>query len=445
MLSMIRINEFVKLKRSTMFAMLLLISASFLAMPASSFAASGVINKLGKPWIAQDGQSRVPFDGNVGAFNKNVAEGVNFTCTVNQQVKGKINDLYKIAAAQGPGYPGGVKAALRYIKNNPKNADVKSYIYVMDDVDAAKAKANKAIGACDENPVKVAGPGLTDILNPTQFFIKLIGSIITAPFVLIINLVGPGVFAVTFVTPHTERGDTIFNSHSDRCGNAPCGFNKDLVNDNSGKQDNNFWIKMSLMLRSLLSATYGAIIIGIALIYMYRQNVTSAYNIKKVLPRVFASVALMAMFPFIIGIIISLSNYLVQGILGTGLDLNSVGSSGFNGLVNYITHWDNSFDIKSSDIGVLGEYLANAILLIFVSIFMLILFFLAIVKQFALIFVIISAPIACLAFVTEKWARMTQWWFRCIVGIALIPIIQVLIFKVGYELIYTMIGAPPPQ
>jgi len=280
-------------------------------------------------------------------------------------------------------------------------------------------------------------------------------------------------FGLLLNTPHSERGDTILNTWSSynsssnatsngnirpifdskgnanpKAGNAdPGGCNtsaKDQVvnsqlgfscnNFNESNQKSNTWIGLTNGLRSALSAVYGIIVVGVSLIYLFRRNAQSQYNLKVVMPRLFFAILLSAAAPYLIGAVITTSNFILQSILS--VQKGSITLEIARSIIGLTT-------VDYSGVGIDIGGLVNSLMSIMFPVFLLTFFsiallyftFIAVAKQIALVSLILLTPIACLAFVfRDNGKNILALWARGIVGVSAVPVAIAGVIVLGIQL-----------
>lgn len=346
--------------------------------------------------------------------------------------------------------------------------------------------ANKKVSGCNfgnkslKSLLTLITPNFTDIFKEPAGFIARIFMFLPCLIAYgIWEVVGEIALQATFTTPHSERGDTIVDTIAaerkiskgiqGKCSNKGCSYAETRVvcknvrtptgsasvpsargtktlqkGENTAqlgfkcsnalsvkKQQSNVWIAIAKAFRNILSALYGVIVIGIALMYLFRRDPSAAYDVKVVLPKVLVAVVLSAAAPYIIGLCITSANWFVQGILsGTaGTIPNEVTAAILNVKDMSGTLGGNGF--FTSIPGQLAEVIFPVIILCVVAFVTLALLVVAVLKQLALIALIVATPFACLSFVFIKWQGMFSMWVRGLVAITAIPIIQALLMRTG--------------
>lgn len=502
-----------------------LLCLSFVASPFVALASAAPATRLNQdrfaPWI----DNSVPWDGNFAAFNTETTEKAGGACVftqdqlnayndfkstlqsdedwLNERIKRKKNSpkitfrqLYQQRLRDGAKLSGTNQVApdlsddtmtrINQVKTRyfPKSNTVSSYedFYF-------GTNSNSEISGCDQTGSVFKGiiekitPGFATIFkNPGLFVMQVLFFPATAIALAIYNLISGLALGFTLTTPHSERGDTLFDSYGLYAKTAKKSQNANEVlsytqqcrkkgNSSSGRasaasgcraifigqkiicrekssqnntnqlgfdcnnalnakknQEKNAWILVANSLRSLLSGVYGMIVIAVALMYMFRRNAQSQMNVKTVLPRVFGAVLISVSAPFLIGALITMSNWTVQGLLAYQPDdIQAQLTQSILGLGRS----DGGLD------GAIASFfgaLAVPVVIIFTTFFMLMLLFLAVGKQIALIGLIVMTPVACLGFVLPKWRGMFGYWARGIAAVCAIGPAQALILLLGLQM-----------
>jgi len=437
------------------------------------------------PWVDED----VPWDANWGAFNTTQSERLSSNCGVVGDKAALLSDLPEMmdeewAAIQDKEKDQKKRPALfakafqdrlhgrKAYADDPKDvsslANVfqggsgrPSYNDVKDPSDLRyRMSADPAISGCfsDVSALKriqkQITPSLSGLMhNPATFLVQIVLIVPATIGILLFSMLSDVAMGMALTTPHSERGDTLFNSYSvatssntrlnadgstttKQCkktgdsysGDAELGFS--CANLGQDKQASNTWIKLTNSLRSVLSAAYGVIVIAVSLLYLTRRNAQSQYNLKVVLPRVFAAVLISGAAPFAIGAMITLSNWLVQGIFGA--NPGSVTTQIYQAIYSLgAMDWNN---LLSGLIGgVLGAVIPTMMLTFFSFLFV-VLVIVAIVKQIALIVLILMTPIACLTFVFSSSQHFFQLWVRGLLAVVAVPVMMALVLMLGMQL-----------
>jgi len=492
-------------------------AVSMAADPMSDWSQSNTNKEIFKPWI--DGKTTgsttaLPWNGNWKAFNSTMSERAGGTCALNsadqkalktfrdgaqtdwqkidefnQQGKAdyadskmtqKFRDALnyrlgntssgKIDSGNGLGPKGKTSMRTLFNANTIKNiSDLDSFQSLI--TTAPDFAACTQIHSTFDNLKKNVFPNpIVLFKEPARFIVQLIAFIPTTIATLTYSLISYPAFGLLLSTPHSERGDTIFNSFSYQAANGATGHSKlrALVgssgqtnsavsnqkicntsakkytktdaelgfacqNLNQGNQNSNTWIGIANGLRSTLSAIYGIIVISVALIYLFRRNAQSQYNLKVVMPRLFFAVLLSVTAPYLIGAVISISNFILQSILSVQQgSLPAELHRAVVGLMNM--QWGSS----AVNFGGIGEAMISIMVPMFVlSFFSMCLcyfIFIAIAKQIALAALIIMTPVACLSFVfRDSGKNILALWAKGIVAISAIPVAVASVLVLGIQ------------
>lgn len=493
--------------RSVFILMLVLIGLQWASGPAKAFAQSSHPMRVFSPWT-----EGIPWNGNWGAFNrvrnKDSSEFTGYTCVLDDKARGELKNLidtlradhehiynrtdikvpqkergriyseiYRSRIQDGSAgqyaeqynLPGKITVDNLAGRSDelPKPEKVKRFTHFFYEL-----SVNPLLAGCLTN-----GSVLSEFANVFKqnvfhfikylpaFFMGLLNLPILAIGLGLYHLFAPIGFGISLTTPHSERGDTIFDaiggfqgiwsafsggsiqaSDSDlSCasgGGKLAGIN--CANLQPANQVKSPWIRISLGLRDALSAVYGIIVIAVALIYMFRRNPGSAYDVKVVLPRVAIAVILSVSAPYWIGTLISFSNWTVQGMLSANMALAGTSETGGSGsIAAQITNILVRFFLEDENIfsGGLGGFIGS--MLIYPAIAFVLLGFglafaglvlLAIVRQVALILLIIFTPIACLALTLRKWQKYFSFWLRGLLVVCLLPVVQAFCLVIGVSL-----------
>jgi hypothetical protein len=432
---------------------------------------SSIPSKGNAEWFSDT----MPWDGKWGAFNKTDSESVQGACALDKKQLGNLNDLIEaltydeanLAKAKKKDKLGkfsdyykkringqagvdqseskvAIKEGLRtYLPKSAKSVDdFKQQFY-----------ANPNVSGCDnmsglERLAKLfqaSRPQLSEIfLNPISMLLSMPTSLIGMVSATGVVVAAPYAVPWTLSTPHTERGDLIFDtsstgskstakaSCSSSAGKSKMGFNcKNLSNR---KSETKWWIQWAKGLRSSMSILYGIIVMLVAMGYVFRKSEGGAMDARRVLPRVVLSVALAAMAPYLIGMAISLSNLTTKAILtaapGNPIDqivdaLVAVTTGRDPGVAGFLTNIMFGPIRSMLSAGVLGVTA--------VGMWMLLAF--AVVKQIVLIALVIGTPIAVLSLVVESWSeKIFQWWVRGLIAVIMLPVVQALVLVIGMSM-----------
>lgn len=446
---------------------------------ASAAPSTGLARETFKPWI----DDSTPWDGNWGAFNKTQSERLGGSCALDEKQRGYLT-AFKVAITSdwkklsgdkkykdGKNKKGLAAAFKKAIQSrlsdgsgpgDKKNGDIAKLSDNLITSEMRKAQNldellfllanNNKTRSCDDNAtifnslLSLVKPDIFTLFRNMPLFVMQFVTMIPALIATsIYAILSPIALGLALTTPHSERGDHMLHSFSPttakagkKCeksggkgyaGDAELGFTCGNLNQN--RQSSNVWIRIANSLRSVLSAVYGIIVIGVSLLYLFRRNAQSQYNVRVVLPRLFAAVAMAGFAPLAIGTAISFSNWTVQGIFQQrpgsvpsqiyaaimGVSVADWSSVGFTGM------------FAQALVGILPVVLICLFAYVFVMMFIA-----AIVKQLALILLIIATPVACLSFIFASSMNFFNLWIRGLLAVISLPIIMALILAVGMEL-----------
>lgn len=478
-----------------------------LAVPGVALAdAASVGNNVTKSWF--DGT--VPWDGHWGAFNQSTNEGIGGSCGLTAKQLENVGKLLEAMKGDGdlidkakdddleklPGKPRTKEAAFQKVYSNrvrtgesllenskvdsitptqnltgssgaplPPSSQVKNYsdlyFYI---------QQNPATSGCDSFAPSLeelfAGPGgfIEMLKSPGQFMARLILSIAAAPFLPIYEGTQYWAIGMNLTTPHSERGDTLFDvvsgvyasktkpdsrANVSNCGSGAqsmcdvqwvtsndcdqrgtCGYNKERARD-PNKGDSRPWISLAKSFRNLTSALYGIIVIAVCLIYLWRKSPGSAYDLKVILPRLFGAALLALMIPMLIGIFITTSNFLTQSIVAGG---DGSVPAQINQAIWATAQNDGSGGNVTGFLESIVYSFLPVMLLIWFSWCYVVMIVCAIVRQFALFGVIVAAPFACVAMILERSQHIAAYWLRALVAVVTLPVVQAIILVLGLNL-----------
>lgn len=195
---------------------------------------------------------------------------------------------------------------------------------------------------------------------------------------------------------------------------AQLGFSCDNLSEDDGQDQ--AWVQLANSLRSALSAVYGIIVISVALIYLFRRNSQSQYHVKVILPRLFLAVLLTMAAPYLIGVIITFSNWTVQALF------QSFNGSVPNQMKAALVSISSIAPEGLENSGAMAMFVSVAVL-VMIDVTLVYLLVMAVAKQLALIALIILCPIACLAFVfRDQGKNMFSFWTKGLVAVCALPV-----------------------
>lgn len=290
--------------------------------------------------------------------------------------------------------------------------------------------------ACALEPTPPEEPTLSGMLeSPGQFFIDEMlyfpGKLASEAF----SFLQPYAFRYTFWTPHSERGDLMWNipqsctpggeanryfstaDINDACeGGKPLGFSE--ANANSGGKA--WYIAAADFLQWLVSGTYFLILFAAALVYMFRGSRASSLGLLRLIPRLLMSIVLTMFAGVIIGALISVSNLAVQTIF----DFDSAPTVGAI----------NTFLLQAGNIVGGPELIQRLTQLLVgsVTVFYYLAFVVAsLVRQVLLVVLIILAPVAALCLVVPRWRQRFGLYARTLLVVVFLPVVLAFLLKVG--------------
>ena len=464
-----------------------------LASPTGQNITAGdeVSRDVFKPWISKT----LPWDGNWGAFNTDISERLGGTCALDKpqqeawssflkkaeesQTKHKTNpkewknDLKKYINDQGNS--GDVARLLLGGANSDTVQSINGYDQLLN-LDATSPQ----LAACNKsNDVigKWASGFMPNPLNifksPARFIAQMVFFLPAALGYVGFQLLAPFAFGLALSTPHSERGDMLYNAFAvqassgaisdtpptaftPRGKSAAGGEPKVTVSENFGdlavqktcdntggdadlgfkcenlnpERQTSEWIGIANALRSALSAVYGIIVIAVALLYLFRRNAQSQYHIKTILPRVFLAVILTMAAPYVIGMLITFSNWTVQALF------QSFEGSVPNQLMAALASLTvTNYADAALPGGVFAAMAVPTLMLLWIDFILMYLLAVAVGKQLLLIALIVMTPIACLAFVFRDHGKnLFSLWVKGLLAVTGLPIVMATILAGGLML-----------
>lgn len=285
--------------------------------------------------------------------------------------------------------------------------------------------------------------------DPGGFMLDLLLWVGAKPASVAYNWLAPMTFQYSFFTPHSERGETIFDIvGADQQIVRQYGFDPSLKTDAVAATGSAAWLTLAVWLRAVLSGFYILILIAAALLYMVRGPVANKLNALKLAPRILLSVILTLAIPTLIGLAITLSNLItaelfrsdptcVERVPGAG---NCDLARQVNGVLQQ-GNYDLSQISNNIEAGVFQLISVNASAL-FYGFFAAV----AVMRQLALIALVTLAPVACFMIIFERHQEWFSRWAKAIIAICLIPVGMALILRIGLALNPTaglLTTAPP--
>jgi hypothetical protein len=260
------------------------------------------------------------------------------------------------------------------------------------------------------------------------------------------GLIAPLAFKYTFWTPHSERGDLIWNTPdvcdyvmksfirapnaaerkdirqgTQYCSNGtPLGFSK-IKTDT--RNQNSLYLNIARFVQWLVSGFYFLILFTAATLFIFRGNRSNSMNVLHMLPRLVLAVVLTLFSGFIIGAVISFSNLLVQMFFQSN-DVSTVGAV-------------NTALQQAGPIVGGGEFLERLVNIVAsgIALFCFVLFLATvIVRQIGLIILVIIAPLAFLCLINPSWEANFWKWIRALLAIAVVPALSAMILKISMSI-----------
>ena len=151
---------------------------------------------------------------------------------------------------------------------------------------------------CGLNPISSPGLHFIQIITDTgTFFTNLLLYFPSQVAQKGYNFLQPMAFLYTFWTPHTERGDTIFNvqtacatPNNDSCTNGvPLGFSKNNQSGANLATNMPWYISIAIFLQWLISGFYFVILFAAAVLHMIRGKKSTQLNVLTLVPRLIAA------------------------------------------------------------------------------------------------------------------------------------------------------------
>lgn len=297
--------------------------------------------------------------------------------------------------------------------------------------------------ACALTPLAPKGPEFGDLFaSPGDF---VLSTLLYAPASLASSAheyLQPYAFKYTFWTPHTERGDLIWDqalscvpqgdpsraytggdlrSQCDSTG-TPLGYDGDVSSGHS-PPDNPWFLIAANFLQWLISGVYMLIFLTATILYMTRGSRNTTSQIVRMIPRLMLSVAFVVLAGWVIGGLISASNFAVQAIFSFD-DAPTVGAV-------------NTFLLQSGPIVGGSEFFQTLVSLVVGSatvFFYLVFFLTALARQLILVALIILAPLAALAIVVPAWKSKFELYMRALIGVIALPVVMALIMRIGMSI-----------
>jgi len=294
--------------------------------------------------------------------------------------------------------------------------------------------------ACAIQPPGPASPSFGEMFSSpgdfvTDTLLYMPSKLATASF----NFLQPYAFRYTFFTPHTERGDLMWDIPascvpkspinqaysaaqvaSDCQGQTPLGYSQANI---SGSQPKAWFLQAAVFLQWMLSGTYFLILFTAAILYMVRGNRATSLNIMQLIPRLLLSIVLTMFAGFLIGAAITISNLTVQTIFNYD-SIKAVGAV-------------NTFMLQAGNIvggpQILQQFaslVVSTTTVFFFAVFVLT----SLVRQLLLVILIILAPLAAFCIINPRWQGQLRLYLRALAAILLLPVLLALVLKVGMSI-----------
>jgi hypothetical protein len=279
----------------------------------------------------------------------------------------------------------------------------------------------------------------SQLLHPGDFLLDQVlyvpGKLANASF----EFIQPHAFSYTFWTPHTERGDLMWqipescqtngqgstylsqSEISDACdGTQSLGWSESAF-DNPGQ--GSWFISAAQVIQWLVSGMYLLILFASAIVYMFRGHRGQSLNILRLVPRILLSVLLTLFAGVLIGAGISVSNMAVQAIFEFS---NSKPLGSLNAIILHSGHVVGGPDL----IQRLVELLVSAAAVFFYFVFVLA----SLARQVLLVALVITAPLAAMCLIVPRWRKHFSTYLRVLAICLVVPIALAGILKVGMSI-----------
>lgn len=271
--------------------------------------------------------------------------------------------------------------------------------------------------------------------DPTDFVVGVITGLIVKPVSFVNGMVSETAWQWTFWTPHSERGDLIWNTPPNcvagadtpfiakrnlgqYCqGTTPLGFKKGTKRPNEKTAP---YVSVANFLQWMISGIYFVIIFLSIVIFIVRGNKARILNMMQTIPRLLLSILLTLFSAFIIGAVISFANLLVLAVFGSN---NSYDIGAVNAMISQ----------PSGVVGGIGEInnIFNLIVWTMVTFFFVIFTIGALVRQIALVILVVTAPIAFFCLVNPNWQQYLYKWIRTLLVVAFMPVVLAFLLKIS--------------
>jgi hypothetical protein len=293
--------------------------------------------------------------------------------------------------------------------------------------------------ACALSPITPVEPTITDAFSsPGKFATNILLYVPADLASSTFDFLQPFAFKYTFFTPHTERGDLMWeipdscsptstansalskNKITETCaGGQPLGFSSSP--DTSG--DRAWFLNTAIFLQWLISGTYFLTLFTAATLYIFRGSRRNSLNVIKLAPRLVLSIVLTIFAAFLIGALISVSNVLVKIIF----DFNSVEAVGSV----------NTFLLQAGNIVGGPEIFQRFIALVvggLTAFFYLSFVLVSLARQVILVALVVLAPLAAFSLLSERWTHYFKIYIRLLLIVVLLPVVLAFILKTGMSI-----------
>jgi len=299
---------------------------------------------------------------------------------------------------------------------------------------------------CGLNPIAGTSVHFLDLINdPGTFFTDLILYIPTNLAQQSFNFLQPYAFIWTFWTPHTERGDTLFNVASgcaptyytsgpnegrqsntqevanDCASGQPLGFDKTNNVDAPSSGHDPWYISMAIFLQWFVSGFYFIILFAAAVLYMVRGNRNTQLNVLYLVPKLLAAALLTMFAPFLIGALVTFSNLFVVTLFSYGTQ-RSIGN-----ITDILAQSNTYITVAGPLVSQLIQCLVAAFVVFFFAMFILG----SLVRQLVLMALVIAAPLAAFCLIVPKWSHNFNKYIRILVVTIFTPPLMAFILKLG--------------
>lgn len=305
---------------------------------------------------------------------------------------------------------------------------------------------------CILNEVNISFPsGINELsADPVGF----VGGVFAGAASKIVNpiykMVSETAWQWTFWTPHSERGDLIWNTPANctagnsspfilqkniaqYCsGNKALGFNKTNLRPSDNKAA---YVSVSHFIQWMISGIYFIIIFLSIVIFIVRGNKARILNMMQTIPRLLLSIILTLFSAFIIGAVISFANMLVLAIFGSGsaYDVGAV-----NAMLTAPDQVVGGMSI--GDFGSPGD-IFNLIIWVIVTFCFVVFTIGALVRQIALVVLVVTAPIAFFCLINPNWQQYLYKWVRTLLVVSFLPVILAFLLKISMSINPVVISA----